>query len=94
MALNQVFPSGWEIMNMRINDQQPSKKESRFTYRDIRDDRVYTFFNNRPYEELTYRVMLNAAYTGEFYLPAVSCEAMYRNNIFARKKGRWVKVVK
>ena len=38
--------------------------------------------------------MLNAAYQGRFYLPAVSCEAMYDNSIFARVPGQWVEVVK
>lgn len=94
MALSQVFPSGWEILNTRVNDQEPSKKESPFNYRDIRDDRVYTFFAIKPHKNATYRVMLNAAYTGKFYLPAVSCEAMYNNKIYAREEGRWVKVVK
>jgi hypothetical protein len=94
MALSQIFPSGWEILNTRIGDVESTKKESPFTYRDIRDDRVYTFFDIQSRGDATYKVMLNAAYTGEFYLPAVSCEAMYNDNIFAREKGRWVKVVK
>jgi len=94
LALSQIFPSGWEIINTRVADVESTKKESPFTYRDIRDDRVYTFFNIRSRGDVKYRVMLNAAYTGEFYLPAVSCEAMYSDNIFAREKGRWVKVVK
>jgi len=38
--------------------------------------------------------LLNAAYAGEYYLPTVSCEAMYDNSISARKPGKWVKVVK
>jgi len=94
MALSQVFPSGWEILNTRIGDQQSSSNEDPFDYRDIRDDRVYTFFSIDPSKQVSYRVMLNAAYTGKFYLPAVSCEAMYNDKIFAREKGRWVKVVK
>ena len=94
MALSQIFPSGWEILNTRIGDLEPSKKQGYFTYRDIRDDRVHTFFNIHSANEVIYRVMLNAAYTGEFYLPAVSCEAMYNDNIYAREEGQWVKVVK
>ena len=31
---------------------------------------------------------------GGFYLPAVSCEAMYDNSVYARKKGKVVEVVK
>jgi len=37
--------------------------------------------------------LLNATYLGEYYLPTISCEAMYDNGISARKAGRWVKVV-
>jgi len=94
LALNQVFPSGWEILNMRINDELVIKKEAAYTYRDIRDDRVYTFFDLEPNQAVIYRVFLNAAYTGRFYLPAVSCEAMYDSRIYARQKGQWVVVGK
>jgi len=94
LALNQVFPSGWEILNMRVNDELVLKKESPYTYRDIRDDRVYTFFDLYATQSVTYRVYLTAAYTGRFYLPAVSCEAMYDNRIYSRQKGQWVEVVK
>lgn len=63
------------------------------TYRDIRDDRVYTFFDLRPNETKTFRIMLNAAYLGEFYLPSVYAEAMYDGTINALVPGRKVKVV-
>lgn len=38
--------------------------------------------------------MLNAAYAGKYYMPAVYCEAMYNNSITALMKGQWVEVVK
>ena len=38
--------------------------------------------------------MLNAAYVGKYYLPAVKCEAMYETTIHANNKGRWVEVVR
>ncbi|MFP4469463.1 MAG: alpha-2-macroglobulin [Bacteroidales bacterium] len=94
MALSQIFPSGWEIINLRLNDQQSTKRESHYEYRDIRDDRVYTFFDLAPGKAVTYRVMLNAAYAGSYLMPGVSCEAMYEGHIYARTKGRWVEVVK
>jgi hypothetical protein len=37
--------------------------------------------------------MLNPSYLGKFYLPTVSCEAMYDNTINARIAGNWVEVV-
>ncbi len=96
MALSQIFPSGWEIHNTRMDETANVNLEgtSYFTYQDIRDDRVFTYFNVGREKPVTYRVLLNAAYLGEFYLPAQSCEAMYDGHINATKAGKWVKVVK
>jgi uncharacterized protein YfaS (alpha-2-macroglobulin family) len=94
MALSQVFPSGWEVINTRVQDVASGLKEDNFDYRDIRDDRVYTFFNLNQYQKKTFRIRLNAAYTGKYYLPAVNCEAMYEKNIHANTKGRWIEVVR
>lgn len=92
VALTQIFPSGWEIINTRLNDQETGIRSSPATYQDIRDDRVLTYFNIRENETLTYRVLLNASYTGRYYLPAVSAEAMYDNRIQAVSTGHWVEV--
>ncbi len=93
IALTQILPSGWEIINTRIADYSSAHEISKPDYRDIRDDRVYSFFDlgniaNR------YTLVLNAAYLGKYYLPAVKCEAMYDNSINALVPGRWVEVVK
>lgn len=93
MALTQIFPSGWEIRNERMEEGPNEVHSSGFDYQDIRDDRVYTYFWIGPRESRTYRVQLNAAYGGHFYLPAFYCEAMYDNSINARKAGQWVDVV-
>jgi uncharacterized protein YfaS (alpha-2-macroglobulin family) len=94
LALSQVFPSGWEIINARSSDlAQSVAAASSFTYQDVRDDRVYTFFDLNQAQTKTFRVMLMAAYLGRFYLPTTSCEAMYDNAISARVPGRWVEVV-
>jgi len=94
MALSQVFPSGWEIHNSRMSNMTTFQNSTTPEYQDIRDDRVLTYFdiyrgNNNTH---TYRVQLNAAYQGKYYLPTVFCEAMYDNNIFSRKPGKWVEV--
>jgi uncharacterized protein YfaS (alpha-2-macroglobulin family) len=94
MALTQIFPSGWEIINTRLMDNDNSVTSSPFTYKDIRDDRVYTYFNLEESKTRTYNVLLNAAYLGRYYLPAVSCEAMYDNTIQAFLPGKWVEVIK
>jgi uncharacterized protein YfaS (alpha-2-macroglobulin family) len=94
LALSQVFPSGWEIVNVRVQDVASGLKEDAYDYRDFRDDRVYTFFDLETGKKKTFRIRLNAAYAGTFYLPSVSCEAMYEDNIQAHTKGRWVQVVR
>lgn len=94
LALTQIFPSGWEILNTRMMNDDEAFKSSPSDYRDIRDDRVNTYFSLPEGKEVTYYVMLNAAYAGKYYLPAVSCEAMYDISINALEKGQWVEVVK
>ncbi|RPD39095.1 alpha-2-macroglobulin family protein [Chitinophaga barathri] len=94
MALTQVFPSGWEIINTRLMGNDSTVTSSPYTYRDIRDDRVFTYFNVEESKTVTYQVLLNAAYLGRYYLPAASCEAMYDNTIHAFVPGKWVEVTK
>jgi len=91
LALDQVFPSGWEILNTRLSSMSNAVQSS-FDYQDVRDDRVNTFFDLNPGNSRTYRVQLNAAYQGRFYLPGTSCTAMYDNSISAYAPGQWVEV--
>ena len=93
LALSSIFPSGWEIHNNRIDGNNPKYTSSNSTYQNIRDDRVYTYFNVNSKQTLTYYFLLNASYIGKFYMPGISCEAMYNGNIHARKQGNWVQVV-
>jgi hypothetical protein len=90
VALTQVFPSGWEIRNMRF--EQLSEKESGYEYRDIRDDRVFTYCSLSPQSVNHYRIELNAAYVGKYYLPAIYASAMYDETINAVVPGKWVEV--
>jgi uncharacterized protein YfaS (alpha-2-macroglobulin family) len=94
LALSQVFPSGWEINNLRLAGDEDFLKTGLFQYQDIRDDRVFTYFNLNPGQEKTFRVLLTASYAGDYYLPGVTCETMYDPGIYARKKGQVVSVVK
>ena len=93
MALSQIFPSGWEILNPRMMDGEGAFKSSPSTYQDVRDDRVYSYFNIRENETLTYYIQLNASYPGKYYLPATMCQAMYDNTITASTAGKWIEVV-
>ena len=94
LALNQIFPSGWEINNLRLEEVEDRLKDDLPTYQDIRDDRVYTYFDLGPNQRKTFKVLLTASYAGSYYLPAVSCEAMYDRAIYTRKKGKVVEVLK
>ena len=94
MALTQIFPSGWEIVNTRFGDVDEVSKSDQPTYQDIRDDRVYTYFDLKRNKNKTFTMTLNAAYIGKYYLPTVNCEAMYDDRVNARKPGQWVEVVK
>ena len=96
VALTQIFPSGWEIVNTRFTDFGDTTT-SNARYTDIRDDRV-NFYFDLPQKgkrgTKVFTVMLNAAYLGTYYLPGTQVEAMYDNDFFVRNKGRWVEVEK
>lgn len=89
LALTQVFPSGWEIINERLFGGEAG---SQYTYRDIRDDRVLTYFSLKINEEKQFKVKLNATYSGSYFLPPVQCEAMYNNSVTANNSGMKVEV--
>ncbi|NOZ48140.1 MAG: hypothetical protein GXO79_15385 [Chlorobi bacterium] len=89
-AVQQVFPSGWEIFNSRLYGDNT---ENNVEYEDIRDDRVYTYFYLQKGQTINFTTLLNASFAGKFYLPAIYAEAMYDGTINARKHGLWVRVI-
>jgi uncharacterized protein YfaS (alpha-2-macroglobulin family) len=91
LALTEIFPSGWEIVNTRLNDGTTDNK-SHFDYIDIRDDRVYTYFSLPSGSKKTFVVPISTAYRGRFYLPAFACEAMYDETVRANSEGKWIEV--
>jgi len=95
VALSQIFPSGWEISNSRfLQDGITEEENSNYTYQDIRDDRVLTFFDLPIANAKTFVVKLTATYSGKFYLPGTLCEAMYEPGVNAFVPGKWVDVEK
>lgn len=84
LALNVKMPSGWELINPRIYESKVVDNKQNFNYQDFRDDRVYTFFKLKPGEKKIFNFKAKAAFSGDFYLPAVSCEHMYNGEIYAR----------
>lgn len=93
VALTQIIPSGWEIVNTRFTDFGEFA-DNKVDYTDIRDDRTNFYFSIRANETKTFRILLNASYPGSYYLPGVQAEAMYDNSFVARTKGQWVKVTR
>ena len=91
LALNHKFPSGWEIQNDRLYSNAVSYPAG-VTYQDIRDDRVYSFFDLSGNGNVVVKTKLVATYPGRFYLPAVSCTAMYDATVSALVPGRGVEV--
>lgn len=92
LALTQIFPPGWEIRNVRLDETIAHSASHAITYQDIRDDRIFTYFNLNKAESLTFQIRLTATYPGKYYLPASYCEAMYDNSISALIRGKWVEV--
>lgn len=92
MALAQIVPSGWEILNTRLYDAEGEFISSPAQHRDIRDDRVYTYFDLKAHETKTYYMQITAAYTGSYYLPASYANFMYDESVQASSEGRWIKV--
>ena len=92
MALSEIFPGGWEIVNTRFTDFG-NFAENSATYTDLRDDRALFYFDLQGNETKTFRILLNASYLGRYYLPGVQAEAMYDNDYLTRKSGRWIQVI-
>ena len=91
VALTEIFPSGWEIVNTSFSEfGGGASGNARYT--DIRDDRVNFFFDLSSKETKTFTVKLNASYLGTYYLPGTQVEAMYDNSYYARNKGMWVTI--
>ena len=96
LALTHIIPSGWEVYNERMTVPEAEPQETtdssgnvsgKYTYQDIRDDRVLTYFNLRRGETKIFTIKLQATYAGNFILPSVQCEAMYDVNVQARSKA-------
>ena len=83
LALTQMIPSGWEIVNERMTGQD-TPSAGRYDYLDIRDDRNIFYFSlpRGTYKE--FRVRLRAAYEGQYILPSITCDAMYNAGVYAR----------
>ena len=80
LALSYLVPSGFEIINERLtaNATWPGAEHI-----DIRDDCFHIYFSLRQNETKIFKFRCNAAFRGDYMLPAVQCSAMYDNTIQA-----------
>ena len=53
---------------------------------------MYSFFDLGAGASVNVNIRLIATYPGKFYLPAVSCSAMYDDTVQALVPGRWIEV--
>lgn len=86
IALTQIFPTGWEIRNQRM-EEESEQSSALFTYQDIKDDRGYTYFDINRGESKTITQYVTPSFKGVFYMPAITCESMYNNQIAALEVG-------
>lgn len=91
LALTQIFPSGWEIINTSFTDFKGGVT-GQANFVDIRDNRVHFYLDLDKYSKKTFTVKLNASYLGRYYLPGTHVQAMYDKNFFAHGKGKWVEI--
>jgi alpha-2-macroglobulin len=94
LILSIVVPSGWEIRTSRLDEGQAALSSSPYDYQDIRDDRVFTYFDLPQGQTKSFRIRFNAAYEGSYYMPGIVCEAMYDNSVNSRNEGNWVEVTR
>ncbi len=89
-ALTFRTPSGWELANLRIgrSGDDDDSAPSLYDYQDTRDDRVMTYFGLKRGETKQFRFYVNKTYEGDFFLPAITAEAMYAPEILAVIPGR------
>lgn len=89
LALSYLVPSGFEIINERLTGHSNMPGAEHI---DIRDDRFYVYFSLNQGASKTFKFRCNAAFRGEYLLPAINCSAMYDNSIQAVLPGGKIRI--
>jgi len=107
VALTQVIPSGWQIRNTRLEgasdparlDHQDIRDDRLVSYVSL-DARQGSRRRGRTGrgaggagDTVTVRMLLNASFSGRFYLPGWRAEPLYDASVRASVAGRWVEVL-
>ena len=85
LALSYYLPSGWELVNDRLNGNDANDGAKHIDYR---DDRAYFYFDLSPKSKKTFILKANATYEGNYMIPAIRCEDMYNDEIYYQMPAR------
>jgi uncharacterized protein YfaS (alpha-2-macroglobulin family) len=89
VALSVPVPTCWEFANDRIaGDTAPVT--TLYTYRDIRDTVINTYFDMKENEVKNFSFTATIAYNGNYYVPAIRAAAMYDADYQALEPGQLV----
>ncbi len=96
LALTHIVATGCQIANPRLFSDSPSGAPARgyYDYQDVRDDRILTYFSLGAGAKKTFTAVLNASYSGRFYLPGINVESMYDPAFHANTTGKWVEITR
>ncbi|MCK5725241.1 MAG: hypothetical protein KAH22_00295 [Thiotrichaceae bacterium] len=88
LALTYIVATGMEIHNPNVGNNKA------LDHQNVRDDRIHSYFALNRETPIKLSFIVNAAYAGKAYLPAVQVQSMYQPEKKARIKGQWVHVAR
>ncbi len=94
VALTVPASTCFEFTNDRLTSGDERMVASSYTYQDIKDEGIYTYFDLEAGKSKSFTFMANVAYTGNFFIPAIHAEAMYDDSVSAMIPGRFVQMIK
>jgi uncharacterized protein YfaS (alpha-2-macroglobulin family) len=92
LVLTHITAAGFQLKNPRFSGEGVTAAD--VDYQDIRDDRVFTYFDLEAGQEKAFLVTFNASYRGRYYQPGIAVEAMYDAAVHANTKGQWIEIVR
>jgi len=89
VVLDDPFPAGFEAVNQSFanRNRQPFHTDAadyHVTHRELRDDRVVTFFDQLPAGQLRTTYVLRVVSGGTYVVPPTKAECMYAPDVFGR----------
>lgn len=97
VALTHIIPTNCEIYGTSqyfVIAKNGDSAGGSLSYQDIRDDRVLSYFNLEKGEAAVIDVNLQAVFSGNFIVPAVSAEVMYSPEINGRSAASQMSISK